>query len=238
MLRVHVAGWVKLTDASVPFSEAEVDQIHRRGMRGEKIFNDTDEKGDFSIGKGGKRRQHRGEWAKPYETHAASILRRCALLQSASGDEPKRVADAHSLTCLQNCRQQPTHCDAYEFAALRHLCVGSVPLSFVHGIMAGSSLLVYEAGCNGRSRRVEYAATEMVAFRGDFPHAGSPSEKANSRLHGYVDSKVAPREPNATVPCSGHDTAEGEDDLDDDDDDDDDVSYVDDESDEYDEDDE
>jgi len=98
---------------------------------------------------------------------------------------------------------QPKHGDAGDEHQFARLPAADVPLSALRTIMPGSALYVYEGGCaDDEGRRVELSADALVVWVGDFVHAGASYEKANTRLHFYVDSSAAPRVRDGTFRCS------------------------------------
>jgi hypothetical protein len=51
---------------------------------------------------------------------------------------------------------------------------------------------------------VELAAGDVIIFRGDLVHAGSPYEKHNVRIHAYLDHPTVSRPPNRTWVIHDH----------------------------------
>lgn len=49
---------------------------------------------------------------------------------------------------------------------------------------------------------IELKPGQMLVFRGDFVHAGSPYASLNLRLHFYLDNKLIDRSQNATQPIA------------------------------------
>ena len=198
-LRMSVAGFI-VFESLAPLSEAMATQIHRdaQSQRATPIFNENpgeDSKGD--------RTQVRGRWAAGQEAAMAADLGRLGLLATASAGASKEVNDGYALGSKAGCTLQPKHCDAGDEHQFARLPAADVPLSALRTIMPGSALYVYEGGCaDDEGRRVELSADALVVWVGDFVHAGASYEKANTRLHFYVDSSAAPRVRDGTFRCS------------------------------------
>ena len=207
LLRLHVGGWVKLTPLREPMDEGLIANIHQRGLRATAIFNDLDDTGDVQLGDRRRRQHRKDDWAVPHSSWIGDVLERCGVLQLCTtvdgGSASKDVVDMHALTSNAGCKPQPPHGDAADCGAFADMRAGDVPLSVVRAFMPGSTLRVYPRGCDREWRRVYYAPREMIVFRGDFIHAGDSYVTANTRIHTYVDSHVAPRMPDTTSPCLG-----------------------------------
>ena len=104
---------------------------------------------------------------------------------------------------LPGCQRQAAHCDYVPSRELAEAKPEEVPLLFLLAIEAGTRLDVWPGshrkGCKPCSKRtVHLDAGDAVFFRADLVHAGSEYEKANRRLHIYLDSPAVPRVPNRT----------------------------------------
>ena len=198
LLRVHTVGWVRLVDAAAPINNAP--QVHREAVsRGKSIFNGQDEDGELTNGDK-KRRQYRIKSANLEEDYIKMLLR-FGLLEAASVESFKEVTEVNALSSTKGCRPQPAHSDTGTHGSFATQRAGDVPFSLLHAIMQGSSLRIYERGCDGPMRRLRFNACDVIVFLGDFVHAGDRYDEANTRLHAYIDSLALRREPNTTHPC-------------------------------------
>jgi hypothetical protein len=132
-----------------------------------------------------------------------------ALHEALKAEWPSHhVGGAVALRSLPGCHRQAAHCDYIPDAAFLGTDEETVPLLFLLAleddtkldVWPGSHRLVRHAlrGPPIPRRTLTLAAGDAVLFRGDLVHAGSEYSKANTRIHVYLDSPVAPRDPNRT----------------------------------------
>ena len=104
---------------------------------------------------------------------------------------------------LPGCQRQAAHCDYVPSRELKEAADSKIPLLFLLAVEPDTRLDVWpgshiDDGRIRRRRTLHLDVGDAVFFRADLVHAGSAYEKANRRLHIYLDSPTIPRIPNRT----------------------------------------
>ena len=106
-----------------------------------------------------------------------------------------------------NCQKQAPHCDHIPDVNLKSVSDDYMPLAMVISLMPETKLRVWPKSARLSMKdpdefkgmdpivcqELTLNAGDIVVFRGDFIHAGSAYEKANYRIHYYLDSPLVPR---------------------------------------------
>ena len=140
-----------------------------------------------------------------------------ALLESVSGSGSRQATDFVALESLPGCQAQAAHTDYVPDAALLDTTDDTVPLLAVIALQPATTLEVWP-GSHHLIRRarltrhtpkvtrrtVRLNVGDVIVFRGDLIHAGSPYTSRNLRLHAYIDHPSVPRPPNKTWAIQRH----------------------------------
>jgi ectoine hydroxylase-related dioxygenase (phytanoyl-CoA dioxygenase family) len=129
----------------------------------------------------------------------------------------RKATDLVILESLPGCQIQSAHTDYIPDAALLETGDDSVPLLAVVSLEPATTLEVWPTSHRlirrGRLTRVtrkvtrhtvELASGDVIVFRGDLVHAGSPYAARNIRIHAYLDHPTVPRPPNRTWIINEH----------------------------------
>lgn len=123
----------------------------------------------------------------------------------------RAATDFVILESRPDCQIQAAHTDYEPDAPLRATTDDTVPLLAVIALQPATTLEVWPASHRLvrrtrltrvtpkiARRTVTLDAGDVIVFRGDLVHAGSPYTARNIRLHAYIDHPTVPRPPNRT----------------------------------------
>lgn len=198
LLRLAVAGYAVLRSALPAVTSHELAALKRRSSK--PVFNAYDSEQKSTAVGDGKRRvvelklQGRPDLSLELSSaYARALWARGALAAAAMGED-KYVEGAVGVLAKANCAMQPAHGDHAKPNAFIAMPAGDVPLSLLHAMEAGSTLMVYPDGCTSTTgvelpdawRRVKLAPMDAVVLCGDYPHSGDMYTQTNMRGHSYV----------------------------------------------------
>ena len=131
-----------------------------------------------------------------------------------------RVAAANDFVILESrpgCQIQAAHTDYVPDDSLRSVTDDTMPLLAVIALQPATTLEVWPASHRLARRTrltrvtpkiarhtVTLDAGDVIIFRGDLVHAGSPYAARNIRIHAYIDHPTVPRPPNRTWAIGRH----------------------------------
>lgn len=206
MNKLHEEGY-EIIEKAVSITDTDLGDVVQRGKRGRYIFNHNKRLG---IKEDRKRKQiHLGSKAPGLNQEIKKVLHeRFPKLQ------PTEIVVLHSKA---GCQQQNPHCDyEQDKGEFESTPDELIPLGCVAAVMDNSTLELWPGSMRVRSGRpsgaqiqrqtVSLNAGDLLVFRGDVTHAGSPYDKDNFRLHTYLDLPAIQRNPNRTWPMDQCDT--------------------------------
>jgi ectoine hydroxylase-related dioxygenase (phytanoyl-CoA dioxygenase family) len=173
----------------------------------------------FNDSPGSRTDRKRKQATLPSSNRVAAIIRSRLVTEFPE----KRPSTAILIESRPGCQQQAAHCDYIPIPEFTALSDEAMPLLFLVAIEPGTTLEVWPRSHELlarearetketketretretksrpiRQRTLRLNAGDAVLFRGDLVHAGSAYERANRRIHVYLDNPAHPREPNRT----------------------------------------
>lgn len=186
MQQLHSIGYVVMKAA---FSlDAFVEECVYATNFKECVFNGVN---DNMLTYDGNRLQGTGRWQRDVKELLQHFLKVNGFMKAVHAR--KTVQNLCAMRSLKGGSAQPLHMDSAKCSLKDTLEDADVPLSCIYALEDDTRLGVQPwTGCFKRIL-LNLKRGDLLIFRGDLPHYGTPYDSENTRIHAYVDSTLCKR---------------------------------------------